>query len=128
MLHLGGVALNPKCLGIRGEDAAAAYLEHAGYTIVARNWSCRSGEIDVIALDGGTIVFAEVKTRSSERMGTPEEAVDERKQSRLARLARRYLWINGIEDVPVRFDVIAVCPIQDDRALLRHCKDAFEVT
>lgn len=109
----------------RGEDAAAAYLERIGLTVVERNWRCSAGEIDVIALDGETVVIVEVKTRKSESAGTPEEAVSRTKQTRLRRVTRHYLAYAGLGDVDVRFDVIAIRPISDDRALLRHHRSAF---
>lgn len=112
-------------LARRGEDAAAAYLERIGLTIVDRNWRCTSGEADIIALDGRTLVIVEVKTRRTSSAGTPEEAVSPTKQRRLARVARHYVAHAGLEDTEVRFDVIAIRPIGDDRALLRHHRAAF---
>ena len=112
-------------LGRRGEDAAAAYLERIGYTLVERNWQVRSGEIDIIALDGPTIVLCEVKTRRTIAKGTPEEAVSPTKQRRIARLARAYLQHADLEDVSVRFDVVTLLVLGEDRALLRHHRAAF---
>ncbi len=109
----------------RGEDAAAAYLDRIGLTVVERNWRCQSGEADIIALDSTTLVIVEVKTRRTPGAGTPEEAVSPTKQRRLIRIARHYLAHAGLEDADVRFDVIAVRPISDDRALLRHHRAAF---
>lgn len=109
----------------RGEDAAAAYLERVGMTVIERNWRCTSGEVDIVALDGQTLVVVEVKTRKSESAGTPEEAVSRSKQQRLARIARHYLAYADISDIDVRFDVIAIRPVTDDRALLRHHRGAF---
>lgn len=111
----------------RGEDAAAAFLERVGMTIVERNWRCSAGEIDVVALDGDELVFVEVKTRRSERAGTGEEAVSAAKQRRLVRLADAYIHASGVEEVgQVRFDVVAIRVIADDRALLRHHRAAFQ--
>ena len=109
----------------RGEDAAAAYLERIGLTIVERNWRCTSGEADIVALDGPTLVIVEVKTRKSAAAGSPEEAVSATKQRRLVRVARHYLSHAGLENADVRFDVIAIRPIAEDRALLRHHRAAF---
>jgi putative endonuclease len=112
----------------RGEDAAAAFLERIGMTVEARNWRCAAGEIDIIARDGETLVFVEVKTRRSERAGTPEEAVSATKQRRIARLAGTYLReCSTPEAADVRFDVIAIRVIAEDRALLRHHRAAFQV-
>ena len=115
-------------IGRRGEDAAAAYLERIGMTLVERNWRCKAGEIDVIALDGESLVLVEVKTRRSTRAGSPEDAVGPTKQKRLVRLAKAYLQHAGLEPVAVRFDVIAIRPLAEDRALLRHYRDAFTVS
>jgi putative endonuclease len=112
-------------LGRRGELAAARYLESHGYTVVDRNWRCRLGEIDLVLLDGRTVVFCEVKTRSQRIHGLPEEAVSPVKQRRLVRLARAYLAHAGIVDAAVRFDVVAI-DVSCDAAVLRHHVSAFD--
>jgi putative endonuclease len=114
-----------KRIGERGEDAAAAYLERAGMTIVERNWRCKSGEIDIIALDGEQLVLVEVKTRRSTGKGMPEEAVTPAKQRKYARLAAAYIQHAGLASPSVRFDVIALLVVAEDRALLRHHRAAF---
>jgi putative endonuclease len=114
-----------KRLGERGEDAAAAYLERAGMTVVERNWRCPSGEVDIVALDGEQIVLVEVKTRRSTAKGTPEEAITPAKQRRYRKLAEAYLQHAGTHDTSVRFDAIAILALSDDRALLRHHRGAF---
>ena len=96
-------------LGAQGEGAVAAWYEARGYEVVARNWRCREGELDLIVRNGRTFVFCEVKTRSSVAFGTPFEAVTRTKQMRLRRLAARWLE----EDAPmrardIRFDVASV--------------------
>ena len=116
-----------KRIGERGEDAAVAYLERCGLTIVERNWRCPAGEVDIIALDGETLVLCEVKTRRSPTKGTPDEAVTPAKQRRYARLAAAYLLHSGTVDTHLRFDVISLLVIGADRALLRHHKSAFQV-
>lgn len=116
-----------KKLGDRGEDAAAAYLERSGLTIVERNWRCQSGEIDIVALDGDTLVLVEVKTRKSAAKGSPEDAITPAKQRRYARLAAAYIQHAGLERTAARFDVIALLVIAEDRALLRHHRAAFVV-
>ncbi len=115
-------------IGVRGEQAAAEYLERAGLTVVERNWRCKAGEVDIIALDGETVVFAEVKTRRTEKKGSPEEAVSSQKQQRYGRIAATYIARAGLEETPARFDVIAIRPIGEDRALLRHHRDAFALS
>lgn len=112
-------------LGDRGEDAAAAFLERNGFTIVERNWRCPAGEVDIVALDGDTLVLCEVKTRKTPAKGTPDEAVTPAKQRRYARLAAAYLLHTGSVDVAVRFDVISILVVAPDRALLRHHRGAF---
>lgn len=114
-------------LGRKGEDAAAAYLERIGLTVVDRNWSTKSGEIDIVALDGEVMVLVEVKTRRTARTGTPEEAVSTAKQKRLIRLAQAYIAHAGMGPVTVRFDVIGIQVLSEDRALLRHHRSAFDV-
>lgn len=115
-------------LGRRGEDAAAAYLTRIGMRVEARNWRCPSGEVDIVAREDGTLVLVEVKTRRSERAGTAEEAVSPTKQRKVARLAEAYLASSG-EEPPggVRFDVVAIRVLAEDRALLRHYRSAFQV-
>ncbi len=112
-------------LGRRGEDAAAAYLERTGMTVVERNWRCKAGEVDLVALDGSEIVFVEVKTRKTTATGQPEEAVTPAKQRRYKRLAEAYLQQAGLSDVTVRFDVVSLLVVAEDRALLRHHRSAF---
>jgi len=116
-----------KRLGERGEDAAAAYLERSGLTVVERNWRCPSGEIDIVALDGETLVLCEVKTRKGVGKGTPEDAVTPAKQKRYKRLAAAYVQSSSLEDVEMRFDVITLLVLAEDRALLRHHRAAFVV-
>jgi putative endonuclease len=113
-------------IGRRGEDAAASYLERIGLTVVERNWRDGRGEIDIVALDGETLVVCEVKTRRGTTCGSPEEAVSATKQRRLTRMARSYIASRAIEPCAVRFDVISIVVLAADRALLRHHRAAFE--
>ncbi len=119
--------MNRAEIGRRGEDAAARYLERAGLHVVHRNWRVSRGELDIVALDGQELVFVEVKTRTSTAAGTPDEAVTPAKQRRLARLAEAYIASTGEDAPPVRFDVISIQLIGEDRALLRHHRAAFSV-
>ena len=116
--------MNATTLARKGEQAAADYLERRSMTIVDRNWRCRSGELDIVALDDETLVFCEVKTRRTDRAGSPEDAVETRKQHRIRRVAQVYLARAGLHDVTVRFDVVAI-DVRADRAVLRHLRDAF---
>jgi putative endonuclease len=117
-------------LGRRGEEAAVRWYVRAGYDVVARNWRCSEGEIDVIAIDpGGSIVaICEVKTRSSTAYGSPQEAVTVAKQRRLRRLAARWLSQQRTDGAPmrsVRFDVAAVLDDRSQDLLVEVVHDAF---
>lgn len=112
-------------IGTRGEAAAAAYLERIGMQVVDRNWRSGRGELDIVALDGEELVICEVKTRASESRGTPEDAVSPAKQKQIVRLARAYVAAAGLTDAAVRFDVITIRLLAEDRALLRHHRAAF---
>ncbi len=95
-----------KQLGTRGEDAAIDFLSARGFTILELNWTCRYGEIDIIALDDDTLVFVEVKLRRRGFEGL--EAVDNRKQGQIARSAFDFIIRNGMLTSHARFDVVAV--------------------
>lgn len=117
-------------VGRFGEQVAAEHLSGAGATIVARNWRCREGEIDLVVLDGTTLVIVEVKTRSSLAFGSPAEAVDRRKTVRLRRLAA--LWIQeqrgehaNASWSAVRFDVVSVVRRPRGAAHIDHVIGAF---
>ena len=117
----------PKSLGRRGEDAAARFLRSLGYVIVARGHRDKIGEIDLIAVDGRTVVFVEVKTRTGDLKGTPAEAVDLDKQQQLTRLAAAYLKRHDLLECKARFDIVAVTwPKDSRRPQIEHIKDAFE--
>jgi len=116
-----------KSLGSRGERAAAKYLRRKGYKIVAHGNRLRSGELDLVAVDGRTVVFVEVKTRRSDQYGNPAEAVDLRKQRRLTRLAVTYLKRHGLLEYPARFDVVAITwPEDRRRPAIEHFENAFD--
>ena len=95
-------------LGAWGEQMAARHLEDKGYKIVARNWRCRRGEIDLVAQAGSVVVFVEVKTRRGRALGLPEEGLTPRKSRRLIELAQLYLAQQKLEDVEWRLDLVAV--------------------
>ncbi len=98
-------------LGARGERLAASWYRAHGYTVVARNWRCREGEIDLVVARPGELVFCEVKTRSSDRFGAPAEAITPAKQARLRVLAGRFLAeadSGHTRGWSLRFDVAAV--------------------
>lgn len=95
-------------LGDMGEAVAARYLSEKGLTVIERNWRTRDGEIDIVAKDGETLCFIEVRTKLSNLRGHPLATVTGPKQRKIAVLAQRYLQENGMEDQPVRFDVVGV--------------------
>jgi putative endonuclease len=95
-------------LGKLGEDAAVAHLTGLGMQVVSRNWRCRHGEIDIVARDGPTLVFCEVKTRSGLGYGSPLAAITGAKQARLRRLASLYLAEAGGHRGPVRIDAVGI--------------------
>lgn len=113
-----------KQAGNRGEDLAAKYLEGKGYTIVARNWRQRSGELDIIARRDDVLVFCEVKSSRYEGDSNPEIRVDHKKQVKLAQLARKYLAIKQPKIESCRFDVVAVKTDQG-RDVIQHIENAF---
>jgi putative endonuclease len=114
-------------LGQKGEAAAARFLRRKGYRIVARGDRAGPGEIDLVAVHRGTVVFVEVKTRSTEDDGTPAEAVDEAKQRRLTRLAIAFLKRHRLLERPARFDVVAVTwPQGKGRPTIDHIESAFD--
>jgi putative endonuclease len=104
------VADGRRATGVAGEDAVAAWYVARGYEILDRNWRVREGEIDVIARDGGSVVFCEVKTRRGDAFGAPVEAVTARKQQRLRLLARLWLADQAARVPALRFDVASVMP------------------
>jgi putative endonuclease len=115
-----------KSLGRRGEDAATRHLKRSGYRILARGLDSRLGELDIIAVDERTIVFVEVKTRSSTDAGHPTDAIDATKQRRMTQAALGYLKSHGLLYHAARFDVVAVTwPEGVRRPTIEHYKNAF---
>ena len=116
----------PPTLGERGERAAVRLLRRLGYKIVTTRHRLRYGEIDIIAIDGQTVVFVEVKTRRTQRPGEGAEAVDAQRQARLTRAALAFLKGHGLLEYASRFDVVEVLwPTDQDEPTLRHLLDAF---
>jgi len=115
-------------LGVRGETLAYWYLRQAGYTVVARNWRARSGagELDLVAWEGPILAFVEVKTRTSEAAGPPEEAVSPNKQKRVIRAAQEYLRQLRRKPMSCRFDVVSVSSNPEEGLQVRLIKDAFQ--
>ncbi|MBN1939045.1 MAG: YraN family protein [Candidatus Aminicenantes bacterium] len=114
-------------LGRRGEEAAVRYLKREGFQVVERGYRFNRGEIDIVAYEGATLVFIEVKTRTDPTLGYPEEAVTPAKRRQIRRVAQGFLTEREaiLNDPPCRFDVIAVEFLEDDCPLIRHFRDAF---
>jgi putative endonuclease len=111
--------------GAAAEDLALRYLEARGLTLVARNFRCRVGELDLIMRDAGYLVFVEVRSRRHSRYGTPAESVTRTKQQRLLRAAAFYLQRWRL-DLPCRFDVVAILQTEDDPRM-EWIRDAFQL-
>ena len=103
-----GKKQNNRETGTHYEKMAGTYLEEKGYKILTYNYRCKCGEIDIIAEDGETLVFCEVKYRASNRQGYPSEAVNHTKQRIISKSALYYITENHIEDIPCRFDVVSI--------------------
>jgi len=111
-------------LGARGERIAARHLKRSGYRIVSRNFRAAGAEIDLVAMDGETLVFVEVKTRLGATAGAPQEALDWRKQAHIRRAATIFAARNRAESRPIRFDVVAIAGAGSNRRI-EILKDAF---
>ena len=114
-------------LGRRGEAIAAEWLQARGLVVLARNWRCSEGELDIVATDGNSVVvFCEVKTRSGDRFGTPFDAVTQGKRRKLRRLGVLWLTSNPVRGFPsLRFDVIGVLFRPGSEPTIEHRVEAF---
>ncbi len=112
-------------LGKSGEDVAVEYLKKKRYKIVNKGFRFLRGEIDIIAYDGDTLVFIEVKTRKSPRFTLPEESVTPAKRKQLRRVAQGYLLLEHIQDVECRFDVLSLSYDELEGYAVKHITDAF---
>ena len=122
-------ARNPEMqLGKKGELEAERFYLKMGYWIVDRGFGEKTGEIDLITSDGQTVVFVEVKTRTSDSAGDPTEAVDEGKQRHITQTARLFAVKNNLEDSPIRFDVVSIIWPPNQSAQISHFQNAFEAT
>ena len=111
--------------GAAGEDLACGHLQRLGMRVLERNFRCRAGEIDVVARDGDTVVFVEVKERSGASHGEAVEAVTPVKRLRVVRAARIYAAARGLSELPLRFDVVAI-DWTAEGPRLRHERGAFD--
>jgi putative endonuclease len=124
-----------KTLGRHGEKLAARTLKRKGMKLLATNYRCPSGEIDIIALDRSTrrdsgretIVFVEVKTRSDDSYNAPESAVDARKRRRIRKAARYYLSHHPSDQYAVRYDIVAIVAPRDAKPQIKHIAGAFSL-
>lgn len=114
-----------QALGKKGEAAARAYLERRGVRILAANYACAAGEIDLVGREREALLFIEVKTRTSEAFGPPQLAVHQRKQRQIVRAAQWYLAERRLPEVACRFDVVAVTFLDDERPQIQWVRDAF---
>jgi putative endonuclease len=113
--------------GTRSERAAARFLKRQGYRIVARNYACPAGELDLVALDGRCIVFVEVRSTGSDDLDRPAASVDLAKQRRLTSLALHFLQEHRLLDSPARFDVLCLSwPADRREPVIEHFRQAFE--
>lgn len=122
---VSGMGKAKQAFGKYGEWLAAEFLLDSGMRLIARNWRCALGEIDIIAQDGDVTVFCEVKTRGGTRYGTPADAVGRAKQLRLRRLAAEWMKTTPRHIRNVRFDVVAVMSPRRGSLRLQHIKGAF---
>jgi len=118
--------MEKKELGKKGEELALRFLKKRGYRIIEKNYVCKMGEIDIIAKEKDTLVFVEVKTRTSTIFGPPQLAVNPTKQMQLSKVALSYLKAKQLEDIKARFDVVAILlgPKGEEIELI---KDAFDL-
>jgi putative endonuclease len=117
-----------KEFGKRGEELAAKELGRLGYKVLETNYRTPIGEIDIIAMDGGTLVFVEVKSRRDDSFGAPEISVHHHKRRQITRAALLYIGRRKKQGLPCRFDVVGICPGTDGRLTVKVIKDAFEVS
>ena len=110
-------------LGREGEDIAARYLEEHGYTVLDRNWRSGHKELDLIVTKDSTLVFVEVKTRTSTEYGDPWSFVDDRKIRRIVNSADAYIRFRQV-DMDVRFDIVSI-RIEDGDFKVEHIEQAF---
>lgn len=111
--------------GQQGEQMAAQFLQRQGYRIAQQNYRCRGGEVDIIAWDGPTLVFVEVKTKGQITFGTPQAMVDRHKQAKIVHVAMVYVQQHQLPDVNLRFDVVAITLLPGVAPEITHVPGAF---
>jgi putative endonuclease len=126
LLNRGKLLADREKLGRWGEKRCESFLKKKGFKKLARNFSCRSGEIDLIMVDAeGVVVFVEVKTRADETFEAAESVITSAKKTRMSRAARYFIATHKIEDRPFRFDVVTIVLGQKGRPQIRHYENAF---
>jgi putative endonuclease len=113
-------------LGQRGEQLAAVHLQNQGYTIIATNWRCTLGELDIVARKDNTLVFVEVRTRRAQTTEEAFESVNLHKQTRLQHLAYAYLAAHDLHEMDWRVDVVAVAILRSGQPVIEHVENALE--
>ncbi|NLT48280.1 MAG: YraN family protein [Clostridiales bacterium] len=113
-----------KQIGAKGEEAAAKYLTGQGYRIIDKNFKCRIGELDIIAMEGQTLVIIEVKTRSNLSYGLPCESITTEKKRHILRTLQYYVMVHRLEELDLRIDVIEILS-REDGFYVHHIKDAI---
>jgi putative endonuclease len=121
---VAGVAAKD-ALGRRGEDLAVEYLQRRGFVVLSRNWRCRDGELDVVAVDQKRLVVCEIKTRSGTAFGEPAEAVTRNKAARIRRVTQAWLTEHQVRWCEIRFDVVAVLAPPGGPVTMQHYESAF---
>jgi putative endonuclease len=111
--------------GIKGEQIALSFLLGRGYQLLAKNWRCRRGEIDLIMMDGPVLVFVEVKARRGTSYGLPQEAVGSKKQAQIRHLAQYYLMVAKQNEPELRFDVVAITFPGEQEPMIEYLQGAF---
>lgn len=113
-------------IGDEGEELAVAYLESKGYTILERNYHFERAEVDIVAYDNkACIIFAEVKTRSTNQFGEPEEFVNQQKIQNIYKAAEAWIYERKMDGTPVRFDVIGILQQENEAPDIKHFENAF---
>ena len=126
LLNRRRLLADAKVLGRWGEKRCEKFLISKGLKTLVRNFSCKTGEIDLVMVDSdGSIVFVEVKTKAAETFEPPESSITAPKKARLARTARYFLATHNIENRPFRFDVVTIVLGQTGPAQIRHYQNAF---
>jgi len=119
---------DPLRLGREGEAIAESFLRRQGFNILEKNFRIRSAEIDLIAKDGDTLVFVEVKTRRSSAFGSPAESITRKKQIQISKAALAYIDIHKLHNMPARFDVLAIIwPSEKEKPQVEIIPNAFEL-